>query len=233
MNFEKALEIASRLTLPIPVVAFAIVFAAFAYAVALRAKKRSAASLLLAVLIAFVVLGLAPLAASTYLESRGVYRIQVVVRGIDNRPIRDAEITASVGAPIKKGEGYWEIEVPYQTRPTDHHIKIFASNGVGEGESVVSLENGYYIQTTIKLAPLPSASIRGIVKDDRGKGVPNAHVSIPGYTDGTTTDQWGNFELLAHAGEGQMITVRAQTDDLAGEITVPAGAEAEITLKKR
>jgi len=231
--FEKAVEIASHLTLPVPVVAFAIVFSAFAYWMALRSKKRGVASLLLTVLICIILLGLAPLAASTYLESSGVYHIMLVVRGTDQRPVNEAQVTASIGATIKKGESYWEIDVPPQTRPPDHHIQVFASQGTRAGETTVVLENSFSLQAMIDLKSLPFSSIRGVVKDEHGAGVPDVHVSIPGYKDGTTTDQWGNFELPAHAAEGQMITLRAEKAGLNAQTTVPAGTEAELTLKQR
>ena len=60
----KALEIASRMTLPIPVVSFALVFAAFVFRLALRSKTRGTSKMFLAVSLVIVVLGLAPLAAS-------------------------------------------------------------------------------------------------------------------------------------------------------------------------
>lgn len=233
MNFfEKALETAARISLPIPLVAFAIVFTAFAYWAALRSRKQTAASLLLRVLIAVVVLGLAPIGASTYLQSRGMYRVDVVVRGTDGRPVKEAQVTASIGAQIKKGDSYWEIDIPTQNRPADRRVRIFAAEGARAGDATVSLEDSLNIQTTIDLVPLPYALIRGFVKDAHGKGVSDAHVSVSGYKDGTTTDQWGNFELPAHAVEGQMITLRAEKDGWSAQISVPAGAQAELTLKK-
>jgi len=83
----KALEIARRMTLPIPVVAFSLVFAAFAFWLALRSRKRGISWMFLAASIAIVVLGLAPSAASTYLGARAVYPVSIEVLGPDKQPV--------------------------------------------------------------------------------------------------------------------------------------------------
>ena len=232
--WEEALRIASRLTLPIPVVAVALVFAAFAFWLALRSKKRGIARLLLAVLLTIAVLGLAPLAASTYLQSRHTYRVRIIVLGPDKQPVHDAEVT-SMGGEIKKADGSWELEVPPQTRPADGKLSLFASvkNAFLAGSSTIVLANDYYPTATIQLAPLPEVMLRGIVKDEVGRSVAGAHVSISGYQDIATTNAMGNFELPAHAADGQMVSVHAEKGDLVADQTVPAGLTAELVLRKR
>jgi hypothetical protein len=178
------------------------------------------------------ILGLAPLVASTYLQSMGVYRIELVVRDTNGQPVKDAEVSTSVGSQIQKGSGYWEIDISPQTRPPDSRVQVFASLGAKSGVSTVSLGHSFYIPVTIDLAAPQSALIRGIVKDSHGKGVQSAHVSVAGYKDGTNTDEWGNFELPAHAAEGQMVTLRATKSVWTAEATVPVGATAELTLGK-
>src|ERR1022692_1082778 len=91
---EEALRLASHITHPVTVAAFALVFAAFALGAALKNKKPRLAVILA---IAIVVLGLAPLAASTFLQSRGVYRVRVIVLGLDKQPVHDAEVTSMGG----------------------------------------------------------------------------------------------------------------------------------------
>lgn len=141
-------------------------------------------------------------------------------------------LTTSIGSEIKKGDGYWEIVIPTQLRPLDHRVQIFASAGEQSGDSIVMLEDSVYIQATIDLAPRPSPSIRGIVKDMHGMGVLGAHVVVPGYTDGVTTDRSGGFEIPSHSVEGQMVTVRAEKDGWAAQETLPVGATADLTLEK-
>jgi len=228
---EKALELASHITHPVTVAAFALVFAAFALGAALKAKKPRLAVILA---IAIVVLGLAPLAASTFLQSRGIYRVRVVVLGLDGQPVHDAEVT-TMGGEIKKADGSWELEVPPQTRPADGKVLLFASvkDAFLAGSSTLALSDDYYPRATIQLALLPAVMFRGIVKDELGKSVAGAHVSISGYQDIATTNEMGNFELPAHAAEGQMVSVHAEKGDLVTDLTVPAGATAELVLRKR
>jgi hypothetical protein len=78
---DQALKIASHITHPVTIAAFALVFAATALALALRAKKPRIAWVLAT---GIIILGLAPLAASTFLQSRGIYRVRVGCRhGLD------------------------------------------------------------------------------------------------------------------------------------------------------
>jgi hypothetical protein len=122
---EQALKIASHITHPASVAAFALVFAAAAFALALRSKKpRIAWSLAIGI----IILGLAPLAASTLLQSRGVYRVRVVVLGRDRLPVDDAHVTSSIGGEPKRVENGWEFDIPPQSRPADGELKLFASD---------------------------------------------------------------------------------------------------------
>jgi hypothetical protein len=228
---QEALKLASHITHPVTVAAFALVFAAFALGAALKAKKPRLAVILA---IAIVVLGLAPLAASTFLQTRGVYRVRVVVLGLDKQPVHDAEVTTA-GGEIKKADVSWELEVPPQTRPAGGKLSVFASvnNAFLAGSSTLVLADDYYPTATIQLAPLPAVIFRGIVKDELGRSVAGAHVSISGYQDIATTNEMGNFELPAHAADGQMVSVRAEKGNLVANLSVPAGAPAELVLRKR
>ena len=173
---EEALRLASHITHPVTVAAFALVFAAFALGAALKNKKPRLAVILA---IAIVVLGLAPLAASTFLQSRGVYRIRVVVLGPDKQPVHDAEVT-TMGGEIKKADGNWELEVPPQTRPADGKLSLFASvkDAFLAGSSTLVLADDYYPTATIQLAPLPEVVFRGIVKDELGRSVAGAPAEL-------------------------------------------------------
>src|SRR5712671_2324306 len=98
---EQALKIASHITHPVTIAAFALVFASSAFALAFRAKKPRIAWVLA---VGIIILGLAPLAASTFLQSRGVYRVRVSVLGTDKQPVDDALVTSSIGGEPKKVE---------------------------------------------------------------------------------------------------------------------------------
>lgn len=227
---EQALKIASHITHPVTVAAFAMVFAASAFGLALRAKKTRIAWILAG---GIVVLGLAPLGASTFLQSRGVFRVRVVVLGPDQLPVDDARVSSSTGGEPKKVESGWEFDIPPQTRPADGKVTLFASvkSAFLTGTKTLILSEDYYPTTTIQLAADTSAMIRGIVVDENRRSVAGAHVSILGYSDTVVTDEMGNFALAAHAADGQIVQVRAQKDQWVGSMSVPAGKPLELTIK--
>lgn len=228
---EQALKIASHITHPVTVAAFAAVLAVTALGLALRAKKPRIAWVLAA---GIIVLGLAPLGASTFLESRGVYRMRISVLGADKQPVNDALVTSSIGGEPKKVEGGWEFDIAPQTRPADGKVVLFASvkSAFLTGSSTLVLGQDYYPNTTIQLASDTSAMVRGLVVDEHRRSVSGVRVSIPGYPDIAVTDKMGNFVLPAHAADGQIVQVRAQKDQLVGSLSVPAGQPVELVLKR-
>jgi hypothetical protein len=95
----------------IDMAAQANVLVAFSLRLALHAKKPS--RWLLAVgLFALGAIGLAPLVSSTYLQARGVYRIRVVVLGLDELPVEDARVISSSGGEPKRVASGWEFDIP-------------------------------------------------------------------------------------------------------------------------
>jgi hypothetical protein len=228
---EHALKIASHITHPVTIAAFALVFAASAFALALRAKKPRIAWVLA---VGIIVLGLAPLAASTFLQSRGVYRVRVAVLGPDRSPIEDAHVSSSIGGEPKKVENGWEFDIPPQSRPADGKLKLCASVNYAflAGRSTLILGEDYFPTAEIQLDRDTSAIIRGDVIDEHSRPVAGAHVWIPGYPDNAVTDERGNFVLPAHAADGQVVRLRAQKDQLNADISTPAGKPAELMLKR-
>jgi hypothetical protein len=220
--WEQALKIASQITHPVTVVAFALVFAAIAYVLALRAKKPRIAWILT---VGIIILGLAPLAAATFLQSRGVYRIRITILAPDQLPVEDAQVSSSIGGEPKKVQDGWEFDIPPQTRPADGKVVLFASEKSAflTGSSTVVLAQDYYPTIVIQLASDTSAVIRGVVVDEHHRSVIGATVSVPGYQDVAVTDKMGNFALPAHVADGQVVQVRAQKDQLVGSMSVPAG----------
>jgi hypothetical protein len=229
---EQALKIASHITHPVTVAAFASVLAATAFGLALRAKKPRIAWSLAA---GIIILGLAPLGASTLLQSRGVYRVRAVALGLDHSPVDDAQVSSSSGGEPKKVEGGWEFDIPPQTRPADGKVVLRASvkNAFLTGSYTLVLAEDYNPTVTIQLTSDASATVRGVVLDERGRSVSGAHVSIPGYSDVAVTDEMGNFVLPAHAAEGQFVEVRAQMGQLTGSLSVPAGrTSAQLVIRR-
>ncbi len=229
--YQEALRVASHVTHPVTVAAFALVFAAFAFRLAIQAKKPRIAWILAA---GIIVLGLAPLAASTFLQSRGVYRIRVIVLGPDHSPMEGASVISSSGGEPKKVQDGFEFDIPPQTRPADGKIVFFASENSAflNGNSTVVLAEDYYPSTTIQLTSDTSAMIRGVVVDEHHKSVVGATVSVPGYQDVAVTDKMGNFALPAHVADGQIVQVRAQKGQMEGSLSIPAGRlPVELVIK--
>ena len=141
--WEKALEVASRITHPYAVAAFALIFAAMALLTALRAKKPRIAWLLAS---ALLVLGLAPLIASTFLASRRVYHVRVVVFGADGQPVHQAEVSSSAGGELKQANGNWEFDLAPQARPSSEEVTFYASvkDAYLAGSSPLALKDDYF-----------------------------------------------------------------------------------------
>jgi hypothetical protein len=231
IDWEKMLEVAAHVTHPVAVTAIALVMAGFAFSLVYRARKPYLGGLLAS---AIVVLGLAPLAASTFLQTRGLYRVRVTVKSPDQQPITDAVVTSSIGGEIKKAEAGWEIDIAPQVLPTNRRVTLYAqrANAYQGGAATVELANDYYPETTIFLTPLLPAVIRGLVRDTLGRSVANARVSVPGYHAFVFTDEMGSFQLSAHAAEGHMVAVHAEKGDLVTDRTVPAGSILDLTLRR-
>jgi hypothetical protein len=71
------------------------------------------------------------------------------------------------------------------------------------------------------------------VVDERGKSVSGAHVAVTGYSEIATTDAMGNFSLPSHHAEGQLMSVRAEEGGRVADISVIAGKDAQLVLRKR
>ena len=233
--WEKALEVASHITHPVSLAAFALVVTAY---ILLRVaiKRRSRLAWFLAVLV--FLFGIAPLLSSTYLQSKGLYHVRVFVLGIDKQPVDDPNVslTSSNGGEPKKVKGGWEFDIPPQSRPADAKLELFASlkSAFLTGSSTLVLDKDYFPATKIQLAQDTSAKVRGTVIDEHRRSVSGAQVSILGYSDIAVTDKMGNFVLAAHAADGQMVHLRAQKDQMTADVSAPAGNEpVELILKRR
>lgn len=228
---EKVLEIASRITNPIAASVFAAAFLGIALYLIIKSKNRPIAWMVAAGLL---IIGLAPLAASTFLASRGIYHVRVVVLGTDNQPISDAELNASVGAEKKKTESGWEFDIPPQTTPADGKVTFFAKapNAFLTGSTTITLEKDYFPSTEIHLGKAPSVTVRGEVLDETQKAIADADVILPDCAQFTRTDAHGLFSLDSCVAKGQMLRIRAEKADLTASVTVPAGDTVEIVIRK-
>jgi hypothetical protein len=226
---EQALRIASHIPHHGLMAALALILAAIAFALAHRTKRPLPAWILAA---GIIVLGLAPFAASTFLQSRGVYHVQVVVLEPDQSPVDIAQVKSSNGGEVKMVEGGWELDISPQTRPADGRVTLLASvkDEFLKGSSTLVLAQDYYPNATIQMVADTSAIVRGVVVDEHLGAVAGATVSIAHYPDVAVTDKMGNFVIPAHAGKGQMVEVRAQKDQLTGRLAAPAGKVVEVII---
>jgi hypothetical protein len=99
-----------------------------------------------------------------------------------------------------------------------------------KGNSTLILSTDYYPTVTITLVPDTSAKVRGVVVDDKMTAVFGATVSVAGYPDVVLTDKQGNFSLPAHAGNGQVVEIRAEKDGVMTRLNAPAGKVVEVVL---
>ena len=236
---DTVLRIASKIHDPVTASVFAAAFLFLAFRIlvnALKVKTQQIKLLLIVLVVALAFLGIAPIASDTYLKSIGMYHVRVVVLGSDGIPVENADVTSSGGEEPKKFESGWEFDIPPQTRPAGAKVvfRAVVRNAFLTGSSAVVLDKDYYPTTTIQLAANSSATVHGIVVDERNLPVAGATVFVTGYPDSVITSNSGSFELSAHAGEGQMVEVRALKGLLAGSASGPAGRNIiTIILKRR
>jgi hypothetical protein len=224
-----ALKIASHIGHPTTVAALALVIAVCVFVFALRAKRP-----LLAWMVApgIVILGVFPWAGSAFLQSRGVYHVQVVVVRPDQSSADIAQVKSSNGGNLKMVSGGWELDVAPQARPADGKLTVAASvkDEFLKGAAELVLAKDYYPTVTVQLVADTSAVVRGIVVDESLRAVAGATVSIAGYSDVAVTDAKGNFVLPAHAGKGQIVELHAKKNQLTGTLSAPAGKVVEVIL---
>lgn len=225
------LKLAGHIGHPVAVAAFALVIAASVFALAFRARRPVIGSILAA---GIVVLGVAPLAASGFLQTRGVYHVQVVLLRPDQSTVDIAQVKSSNGGELKMVAGGWELDVPQQARPADDKLTLSASvkDEFLKGKSTLVLGQDHYPTATIQLVAEPSAMVRGVVVGEDLGAIAGATVSIDDYPEVAVTDQKGNFVLSAHAGKGQIVEVHAHKGQLTGRLSARAGKVVEVIISQ-
>jgi Carboxypeptidase regulatory-like domain len=229
----KALQLASQITHPVTAAVFAAVLALLALVALARGKKKPPQIAWTLAVVIFL-LGLAPLLSSTYLDSRGIYRVRVELLGPTGQSVHDAQITSSAGGEMKKTDSGWEFTIPPQDKPADGVVTFRASrpDAFLAGSATLKLAHDYFPEIELKLSQLPSANVRGMVEDENGRPIAGALVWVLGYDETTTTGTTGSFTLAAHASDGQQVTLLAQKKNLTAQTTAFAGRPSEIILRK-
>lgn len=223
------LRIVGHIGHPGTVVAVAFIVAASVFALAFRAKRPVVGGF---VALVIIVLGVTPFAASSFLESRGLYHVQVVLLRPDQSVVDIAQVKSSNGGELKMVAGGWELDVPQQARPADGKVRLsaIAKDEFMKGESTIVLSQDYYPTATIQLVAETSAMVRGVVVDEDLGVVAGARVTVGDHREVAVTNAKGNFVLAAHAGQGQVVEIQAQKGNLTGHLSAPAGKVVEVVL---
>jgi len=226
---EQFLKLANHIPHPEQIAIFAVLFAGVLIAVSVRARHPIAGSIAAALLLVF---GLAPLYVCHVLRLRGVYHVQVELQRPDGSPVYYAQLKSSIPGEMRIFEGGWRLDVTPQNRSLDGRITFSAAakDEFLKGNSTLTLGGDYYPTVAIPLEADTSAKIRGVVVDHNMVAVAGATVSIDGYPEVAVTDKKGSFILAAHAGNGQMVELRAQKDGAWGHLNAPAGKAVEVIL---
>ena len=149
------------------------------------------------------------------LSSRGtfgrpeLYAVRVVVLDPEGQPVDDAEVWTSVMNEPQTVRGGSEIEIPRTKVPSHGGVVVWARHPRGVGKAPVTLGNASIVSVTLELAPPPEAVLRGTVVSVTGHRVIGAKVSVIGGSP-VTTDEEGNFELMAGAPKGTRVRLRVE-----------------------
>ncbi|HEY6350604.1 MAG TPA: hypothetical protein VI636_14455 [Candidatus Angelobacter sp.] len=191
--------------------AFAIIALVF---LILKIQKRKVSPVVWAVVIAVVLLALAPILAPIYMNSFGIYRVRAVVLDERGTPDNDARVTCSIGGEIKKIEGGWECDIPSKLKPADGKLQVYATDPSSPflvGKAELELKHDYNPITTIGLRSDTLAKVIGIVVDEENSmPLEGVQIGVVGYeSEVVITKQGGNFSLPAHKANGQQVQLSA------------------------
>jgi hypothetical protein len=228
----KALQFAANITHPVTAAIFAAVLALIAL-VALSKGRKKTPPIAWGLAAVILLLGIAPLLAGTYLDSRGVYRVRIEVLGPDNQLVH-AAVTSSGGGEMKETDAGWEFTIPPQDKPADGTVTFRASvpDAFLSGSVKLKLAHDFFPEIVLQLSPLPAGIVRGMVADDMGRPIEGARVWLLGYADAATTSPTGSFSLPAHSPDGMQVTVLARKGDATAQISAYVGKSTEIVLRK-
>jgi hypothetical protein len=231
-------EVALRVATPLNLAAFALAVVLF---IVLKSRGKKIAP---AVWIVIVLLVAIPIGASVYSEiiaRTSIYRLRVTVvdqRGVPINELEDGvKVWSSFGGEPKRVAGGWQFDIPHASKPQDGKLTIYASKESAflTGSTDLLLGNDSNPAVTINLRRDDSAKVRGQVVDGNNRAVAGARVFVVGYeSEGVITQEGGNFELPAHAVDGQRVLIYAEKAGYRPtRLPHPAGKEpAEVILER-
>jgi len=167
-------------------------------------------------------------------DANSIYRVRIMVVDDQQHPVNNAQILSSLGGEPKQVAGGWQFDIPRASKPNDGKLTITASEETAFlfGQSEIQLGEDPNPVVTVQLKLDASALVRGIVRDDSGRAIAGARVSVIGYEgESTTTESGGNFVLPAHAAENQPIQLHVEKEGYEPtNLWHPAGREPAIVI---
>jgi nitrogen fixation protein len=170
--------------------------------------------------------------------SISIYRVRVSILDPERIVVDDANIQSSLGGELKKIAGGWEIDIPAASKSADGKLIINASKPSAflKGHAIVQLNKDPNPTVEIQLQRDTSARAHGRVIDGSGQAVVGAWVHVAGHEkERVQTGPGGEFNLAAHAAEGQMVRLLVVKEGYSSEEQQhrAGGRLATIILRKR
>jgi hypothetical protein len=211
--FQKALEVAARVTDPVAAAVFAAVLACAAFWIAARRKDKRMVWVMDVLGVGVLGLGALPLLArtyqATYLNTHGVYAVTVLVEGANGDLLDGSEVVCAPGGEKKRIDG----DVAPGSRPADgvFTAEVRVRSAFLEGKGELRLAGDYHPVLRVRLGPEAQAEVRGEVQGSDRRGLEGAWVSVVGHeAERVRTGPGGGFVLPAHAARGQMIKLHVE-----------------------
>ena len=167
-----------------------------------------------------------------------IYKVRITVLDPEQSLVKDAEIQSSLGGELKKTADGWEIDIPAANKPVDGRLKIYASKSSAflKGEATLRLDKDPNPPTVeIHLRRDISARVKGRIIDSSSQAVANAWVNVIGHEkERVQTGSGGEFDLAAHAADGQTVRLHVEKEGYSPEEPYQmAGRKITIILRRR
>lgn len=165
-----------------------------------------------------------------------IYRVRVTVIGEEKTPIEDAKVWSSVGGEAKKVAGGWQFDIARGSLPKEAKLSIYAEKegSQSRGTQQIELKEDRNPTVKIELGSDKTASVRGMVVDEKGTAISKATVFVIGYEKEAVETQIGGFQLQTHQAKGEWVTVYAQREGYkaARQNVIAGDGQVQITLEK-
>ena len=156
----------------------------------------------------------AMLPAVGFLRSYAPYYVQVSVLAAPGAALDRFKIWSSAEGRTKRNGDGWEIEIPSAVVPDDRTVMVWATldpKDLTHSHAVI-LKNDHHPKVTIRMTGDRSAKIAGMVRDQDGKPVDGALISLADRPQGSVLTQLnGSFVLPVDAEQGDQVRIQVAT----------------------